>query len=100
MACLHKVLAFITEHICLAERIASVAILHDAMRVLAMSETLCMTYFLQHYTKQLTIAMRTIGRENSYADAKATGKSHYAAMRPVAEVIQSNVGLRETYDNG
>lgn len=87
MACLHKVLTFITEHICLAERIASLAILHDAMRILAMSQTLGMTYFVQHYTKQLTIAMRTIGRENSYADTEATGKSHYAAMRPVAEVV-------------
>lgn len=96
----HKVLAFITEDICLTERISSIGILHDAICVLAMFEPLGMTKLVQHNTEQLTISMRAVGREYGYAAPDAIGHSHNAAVWPVAEIVQSDVCLCQTYDNG
>ena len=83
----HEVLAFVTEHARLTERISSIGILHDAICVLAMSEPLGMTDFVQHDTEQLAISMRAVGREYGYAAPDATGHSHNAAVRSVAEVV-------------
>ncbi|MDO4172901.1 MAG: hypothetical protein Q4D28_09395 [Prevotellaceae bacterium] len=54
---------------------------------------------MEHYAKQLPIAMRTIGREYRYTSPDTAGKPHYSAMVTTSEIIKSDICLRKSDDN-